>query len=117
MPLNTVQPSTRDQSTQTESQQYEVPCARQYEYVDKTAMTSPQTFTYDYASIDGPLKNDRMPRVKPVITKAGDYVIKKPDTEDRDTHDDYVIKKPDTEDRDMHDDYVVCDESYISVID
>ncbi len=90
VPLTTVQPSTSDQSAQRESQQYEVPCEREYEYVDNTAITLTQAFTYDYASVDRTLKNDREPRGKPVITE-GDYVIKKPDTEDRDMHDDYVV--------------------------
>ncbi len=67
----------------------------------------PQTFTYDYASVDGTLENDRELRVRSVITEEGDYVNKKTDTEDRDTHDDYVIKIPDTEDRNTHDDYVI----------
>ncbi len=121
--MDEVQPSTTNQSAQRESQLYEVPCEHQYEYVDKTMITLPQTITYDYASVDGPLKNDREPSEKPVITEKGDYVNEKPDIEDRDTHDDYVIKIPDTEDRntpvhyvikktdtedkDMHDDYVI----------
>ena len=94
--MDEVQPSTSNQPAQRESQLYEVPCERHYEYVDKTAITLPQTFTYDYASADGTLsQTDREPRVKPVITEEGDYVNKKPDTENSDTHDDYVIKKPD----------------------
>ena len=101
--MDEVQPSTSNQSAQRESQLYEVPCEHHYEYVDKTAITLPQTITYDYAFIDATLKNDR---VKPVITEDEEYVNEKPDTEDRDTHD-YVNDKPDTEDSDTHDDYVI----------
>ena len=113
---NAVELSTSSHSAERESQKYEVPCKNQYEYVDNITITRPQTFTYDYASVDAALKNDREPRVKPVITEEVEYVNERPDTENGDTHNDYVIKKPDTEDTDTHDDYVVRDVSYISVI-
>ncbi len=115
-PFNTAQPLTSNQSAQRESRQYEIPCERQYEYVDKTSITLPQTFTYDYASIDATQKYDRQPIVKLVITGEGDYLNERSDTENRDTNDNCVIEKPDTQDRETHDDYLVCDESYISVI-
>ena len=58
------------------SQHYEVPCERQYEYVDKTAIVPPKTFTYDYAVFDGPLKSDHGTRVGLNRTGEDDYVIK-----------------------------------------
>ena len=87
-PFNTAQPLTSNQPAQRVSRQYEVPCERQYEYVDKTAFTLPQTLTYDYASIDATQKYDRKPIGKLIITEEGDYLNKKPDTENRDTNDD-----------------------------
>jgi hypothetical protein len=44
--------------------------------------------TYDYASIDATQKYDRKPIGKLIITEEGDYLNKKPDTENRDTNDD-----------------------------
>jgi hypothetical protein len=62
LPLNQLEPSNTNQSMQRISQHYEVPCERQYEYVDKTAIAPPKTFTYDYAFVDGPLKNNHWTR-------------------------------------------------------
>ena len=121
MPLDSSQPSTSNQPTQRESKKYEVPYAgRANKYANKKNL--PQNFTYDYATVDGPLKNDRVPRGKPnranVIelpnTEKGEiytggYVIAKLGTMEVDAHDGgYVIEKPDTAEQGSHDgDYVI----------
>ena len=73
----------------------------------------PQTFIYDYASIDATQKYDREPKGKLVITVEGDYLNERPDTENRVTNDNCVIEKPDAQDRDTHD-YLVSDESFFT---
>ena len=127
VPLNPLQPSNSNQSTQRISQHYEVPCERPYEYVDKTAIAPPKTFTYDYAVFDGPLKNNHGTRVGLNRTGEDDYVIKNDAKMTQETHDDYVVRdqsyvsviepRPETKDEETHDDYVVRDESYVSVIE
>ena len=141
--LNELQSSTSNRSTRTQSTlpSYEVPCERQYEYVDKSSLAPPKTFTYDYATFDGlPLhkneagsERDRIGQKK--VETHDDYVI--PDksyvtvleakykAKEEDTHDDYVVRDesyvtvidPTPESKeDTHDDYVVRDESYVTVI-
>ena len=134
--LHELQSSTSNRSTRTQFTlpSHEVPCERQYEYVDKT-------LTYDYATFDGLQlhKNeagsepDRIGQKK--VETHDDYVI--PDTSyvtvlepkykarEEDTHDDYVVRDesyvtvidhiPESKE-DTHDDYVVRDESYATVI-
>ena len=136
---NEHQPLSSNQST-GKSTLYEVPCERQYEYVDKTTMASPKTFTYDYAAFDGPQPNKTMAGVE--LNRIGqtkedthdDYVIRdesyvtaiesEPDAKKVETHDDYVIRdesyvtaiesEPDAKEEDAHDDYVIRDESYVT---
>ena len=107
--MNSLQPSASDQPTQRVSQQYEVPCEHPYEYVDKKAFTSPQTFSYDYASIDGLLRNGQQneierPNTDKEATYNGSYVIERSDTGEEGTHDEgYVIKKTDSDEGDTQD--------------
>ena len=113
--LNSLQPSASDQPiTQRVSQQYEVPCEHLYEYVDKAAFTLPQTFSYDYASIDGLLRNGQQneiekPNTEKEATYNGSYVIERSDTGEEGTHDGgYVIERIDTGEEGAHDEgYVI----------
>ena len=103
VPLDRIEPLTSKQSSQ-----YEVPCERQYEYVDKTAFTLPQIpFTYDYATADKALKHDRETKVTPERTRG--YVIERSETGEKGTHDgSYVIERSDTGEEGTHDgDYVI----------
>ena len=139
---NEHQPLSSNQST-GKSTLYEVPCELQYEYVDKTTMASPKTFTYDYAAFDGPQPNKTMACVE--LNRIGqkkedthdDYVIRdesyvtaiesEPDAKKVETHDDYVIRdesyvtaiesEPDAKKVETHDDYVIRDESYVTAIE
>ena len=134
-----LQPVSSNQST-GKSTLYEVPSERQYEYVDKTAMAPPKTFTYDYADFDGPQPNKTMACVE--LNRIGqkkedthdDYVIpdesyvtaieSEPEAKGEDAHDDYVIRdesyvtaiesEPEAKGKDAHDDYVIRDESYVT---
>ena len=136
---NELQPVSSNQSTR-KSTLYEVPCERQYEYVDKRAMARPKTFIYSYAVFDGPQPNKTTARVE--LNRIGqkkedthdDYVIpdesyvtaieSKPDAKKVETHDDYVIRdesyvtaiesEPEAKGEDAHDDYVIRDESYVT---
>ena len=107
--LNSLQPSASDQPTQRVSQHYEVPCEHPYEYVDKAAFTSPQTFSYDYASMDGLPRNGQQneierPNTEKEATYNGSYVIERSDTGEEGTHDGgYVIERSDTGEEGTHD--------------
>ena len=117
IPLNPLQPSASDQPTR-KSQQYEVPCEHPYEYVDKTGFTSPQTFTYDYASMDGLLRNGQQneterPNTEKGPTYNGSYVTERPDTEEEEAHDGgYVIERSDAGEESAHDRSYVIERSY-----
>jgi hypothetical protein len=113
MPLNPLQTSNR-YSTQRESQQYEVPCEHIYEQIDETATAPPQTFTYDYAFVDGPLNNDQEASVEPDKIGEEDHLIEN-DAGDA-SYITVIEPRPDTEKEDAHDDHVIPDVSYISVI-
>ena len=106
MPLARIEPLTSKQPSQ-----YEVPCERQYEYVDKTAFALPQIpFTYDYATADKALKHDR--EAKMTTKRAESYVIARPDTREEGTHDgDYVIERSDTGEKGAHDGGYVIERS------
>ena len=115
--LNSLQPSASDQPTQRVSQQYEVPWEHQYEYVDKAAFTTPQTFTYDYATMDGLLRNGQQneterPNTEKEATYNGSYVIKRSDTGEEGTHDGgYVIERSDAGGEGTHDGGYVIERS------
>ena len=96
------------------SQGYEVPCEREYEYVDKKAIASAKTVTYDYAFIDGSMKNETQARSQELhYTEEDDYVIK---NDGRNAKYITVIEpRSDTTKYDTHDDYVVPDKSYVTV--
>ena len=114
--LNPVSPlSNNQQLTQGEcSQGYEVPCEREYEYVDKTAIAPPKTLTYDYAFIDGPLKTETQARSQELnSTEEDDYVIKNDGRNA--TYITAIEPRSDTTKYDTHDDYVVPDKSYVTV--
>ena len=86
------------------SQGYEVPCEREYEYIEKNSIAPPKTFTYDYAFIDGPLKTETQPRSQELYyTEEDNYVIT------------VIEPRSDTTKYDTHDDYVVPDISYVTV--
>ena len=114
--LNPVSPLNNNlQLNQGEcSQGYEVPCEREYEYVDKKAIAPPKTFTYDYAFIDGSLKNETQARSQELdCTEEDDYVIK---NDGRNATYIMVIEsRSDTTKYDTHDDYEVPDKSYVTV--
>ena len=96
------------------SQGYEVPCEREYEYVDKKAIAPTKTFTYDYAFIDGPLKNETQPKSRELdYTEEDDYVIKNDGR--KATYITVIEPRSDTTKYDTHDDYVVPDKSYVTV--
>ena len=96
------------------SQGHEVPCEREYEYVDKNAIAPSRTVTYDYAFIDGPLKNETQPRSQELnSTEEDDYVIKNDGRNA--TYITVTEPRSDTTKNDTHDDYVVPDTSYVTV--
>ena len=80
--------STSNQSMPRGPQQCDIPCEQPYENVDRA------DFNYDYASQDGPLRNNGEERVDP--DKTGYYVNERRDTGKRDT-DDEAIGARDTE--------------------
>ena len=96
------------------SQGYEVPCEREYEYVDKKAIASAKTFTYDYAFNDGSLKNEAQPRSQELdCTEEDNYVIKNDGRNA--TYITVIEPRSDITKYDTHDDYVVPDTSYVTV--
>ena len=96
------------------SQGYEVPCEREYEYIDKNAIARPKTFTYNYAFIDGPLKSETQARSRELrCTEEDDYVIK--NDGGNATYITVIEPRSDTTKYDIHDDYVVPDTSYVTV--
>ena len=118
IPLNSLQLSTSDQPTQRVSQQYEAPCEHPYECADKIAVTSPQAFTYDYASMDGPLRNGQQnvterPNTEKGATCNGSYVTERSDIGEEDTHDGgYMIERSDTEKGGPHVPFQIPDYQY-----
>ena len=114
--LNPVSPTNNSlQLNQGEcSQQYEVPCEREYEYVDKNAIARYKTLTYDYAFVDGPLMTETQARSQELdCTEEDDYVIK---NDGRNATYIAVIEgRSGISKYDTHDDYVVPDKSYVTV--
>ena len=77
---------------------YEILNERLYECVDKTTFTSPQPFNHD-TSGNGSLRSNHKQSME--LEKTGKYVIQ-PETEEENAHDgDFVIKNPDTKERDI----------------
>ena len=103
------------QSNQGEcSQGYEVPCEREYEYVDKNAIARYKTLTYDNAFVDGPLMTETQARSQELdCTEEDDYVIK--NDGGNATYITVIEPRSDTTKYDTHDDYVVPDKSYVTV--
>ena len=96
------------------SQGYEVPCEREYVYVDKNAIAPSRTVTYDNAFIDGPLKNETQARSQELgCTEEDDYVIK--NDGGNATYITAIEPRSDTTKYDTHDDYVVPDTSYVTI--
>ena len=96
--MNEGEPSTSNQSTQEDSEVYEILNERLYECVDKTTFTSPQPFNHD-TSGNGSLRSNHKQSME--LEKTRKYVIQ-PETEEENAHDgDFVIKYPDTKERDI----------------
>ena len=122
MHLNEGQSSSGNQSPQRQSPVYAEPGSPQYDYVNNAAFNLPQDVTYDYATVDPSLKNDRSSTVESDrmglymnireatdegSTHDGGYVIGQPYTENgdiygHDTTGDYVIERPYTENGDIY---------------